>query len=169
MAATPNKLSASIFACYAWACYCLLQKQWERAYDSTRPMTGFIHYPVQWLCVALIFDNIRLLLGSAYGKEGASMFLGHVWQFMHMIGLPLALSALAALFGYLVGFPWLRFVGGSVAVFYFMNGLNSYVSTVHGALIYKDDDNLARYTVNRNKKVHISVRTQIDIFSPNML
>jgi len=101
------------FLCYAWASFCLLQRQWTRTYEANPPISNFIHIPVQWLCSSLILQNLRLLLGAVFGKNEASELLGHVWQFMHLIGLPLSLSALFAIFGYLARVSWLRHIGGA--------------------------------------------------------
>ena len=149
-----DKQTATIWFYYTWASYCLLEKQWSRGDDPEHRLSGFIGLPMQWLMISLILDNLRLFLGAAFGKDGVSVHLAQTCQFLRIIGRALDLSVLGAMFGILVDYPWLRYVGGAAAVFYIMSGLNEYVCTIHGTLVYKDDDDdVTRYTIDREAKV----------------
>ena len=141
------------FFLITWASWCLLQRQWSRNYDTKYQLSGFIRLPMEWICISLILDNLRLFFGASIGKEGASLWLAEVCQFLRVIGRALSLSVLAAMLGFLVDLPWLRYLGGSAAMFYGMNGINYYVAGVHGRLVYKDDGDVPRYTLEKGTKV----------------
>lgn len=133
------------FAYYAWGHFCLLQK--ERSLPDYQDIPTSIYYPVVFLAFAGILDNIRLLLGLGYGKEGASKCLAQLAHFTNHVILPSLVATYSTLFTSLTGCSWLGTLGHIATVPLVMNGLNVYVSEVHDNMEYTDKEQVPKYTL----------------------
>lgn len=111
---------------------------------------SLVWYPLLMIAFGGAWDNVRLLLGSAYGKDGASVFMSHVSFFLHTTVLPALLGSYSHIIAALTDVTWLKLCGVIVVIPLCLNGLNEYATKVHGRLVYTEKDGLPRYTLDRH-------------------
>lgn len=145
---TPQSVAFS-FAYFAWGHFCLFRK--ERSLTDYNDIPGSVYYPLLILAAAAILDNLRLLIGLIYGKNGASKILAQIAYFAHMVVTPSLISTYSTYMVAMGVWSWIGTLGFIITVPFVVNGLNNFIADVLDYMEYTDDGDLPRYTLDEKR------------------